>query len=294
MIKRITAVLVVAALAVLGLGSPALATSCGGTSVCYYYAGGAVTSATAHGGWTVGADVYKPVVAAADSGTGLPAHSLWEMIVKDPATGNTIEWGWSVSPGQWGDSNPHLFESLFINGTWQGYNSGLGTPAACGLPTPAVKPGDSIAQASYPVTKNFRILRSTTVWPNGAWYLGYDSGTATWSGCILDSWLTSHGVTTNFGSATRFESFGEVASVRSLAAGNAPCSPMGSGVKGSAQAGPPAAARYANSTYDDGTFPALVSFANASDGSNSSIYYNTGVLGSTGRSGYYGGDDTAC
>lgn len=271
--------------AALVAGAPAQASTCGGTVACFYYAGGSVTT-TAKTGFTVAADVEKPVVTTANG----DVHSLFEILVKNPSTGDTVEWGWTVDPGAYGNGDPHLFEGAWAGSTFLGYNTGLGSDAFCNL-TPTVRPGSSIAQASYPALKQFSIDRSATAWPYGSWYFNYGGS---YVGCLPDSFLAAHGVA-DLGSAKQFQSFGEVASYRSLAAGSAPCAQMGSGTKGSlTNTVSPAAARSANAVFADGTFPVMVQFTSASDGSNAGAYYNTGNLGVSGRSFYYGGDNTAC
>jgi hypothetical protein len=280
MMKRVLAVLVGAALAV-GVGaSPALA-----AAPYFYYAGGTITSATAQTGVYLAADVYKPTLNTAKG----DSHSLWEMLVKDPMTGTTIELGWTVDPALNGDANPHLFAGVWTNGTFQGYNTGITavntTGSPCNGTTGTYVPGATIP-GTYPNLLSFGIEHTGT-WPTGAWWL--KAGPTGWAGCVLDSYLSGKGVS-SFGTFTLTQAFGELASAsHSLAAGTAPCGQMGSGVKGSAAAGPPAAARVANVQWAGGVFPSWTQFTQASDGSASSTYYDTAALGTSGRSFYYGG-----
>lgn len=269
--RKILAVLAGIALAV-GMGAaPAFA-----AGPYYYYAGGNAT-AVAHTGIYNAMDIYSPTVNTAKG----DLHSVVEMLVKNPTTNDTIEFGWRVEPAT-GISTPQLFTFLWGGGTALGYNTGLGaTPAACGLTSFSGTIGAAIP-GTFPQLKKFGIAHSGT-WPSGWWYFAYDTG---WAGCVPDSYLSAYGFT-NFGSFTFTQTFGEFTSTHSLAAGTAPCGQMGSGVNPATTV--TGAQRAANAVYDDNTFPVYSLFTQTNDGSNASAYYNTAPLGTTGKSFYLGG-----
>lgn len=256
--------------------NPALATTC--APYCYYYSAGRSDPAVPHSGWYAAMDIYKPTMNTS-KGDG---HTLMELTVENPSVGNTMEIGWVVdSTG----GSPKLFTGTWVNHNFLGYNVGLGSVSTCGGVTPTLTPGSTVP-GTYPQLKKFGIQHNGT-WPTGAWWFAYDTG---WAACITDSWLSSQGAV-NFDSGTRFQGFGEVASTHDLSAGTAPCAQMGSGTKGSLTTTvSPTAARIANTQFaDDLSFPTLTLINQGPGGSNSSTYYNTAALGTSGRSFYLGG-----
>jgi hypothetical protein len=78
---------------------------------CYYYANAAETRSADGGGMTF--TIEAPVV---DNSGDDGGHSIGEIAVQGgPDNGDDVEMGWSSSPDQFGDTNPHLFVFHFIN-----------------------------------------------------------------------------------------------------------------------------------------------------------------------------------
>lgn len=219
MIKRISLLLTAALLAVLGVGSPALAT------VTYYHVQGAqgFTTGTipdyAKGNFTV----WNPSVNSGD-------HSLGELLVRDASTDNVVEVMWRKTSS---DSAPHLAIYWWKNGVGCGYNGVTG----CSVTTPWVDnaaatlhPGDTLNASTgttTPITIKFTIAYSTTdcgTAPNGWWIQAYYStGTAQYIGCYKDTnWS---GVSPTFNNIHNVAAYGEVALT-----GVTPTTQMGSGV----------------------------------------------------------------
>jgi hypothetical protein len=84
-----------------------------------YFYGEGYQRGEADGAWA-GFVIQKPVVASAD------AHSLGELAVSSADFNQAIEIGWTVSPSLNGNSNPHLFIYLTVDGVGTCYNYGCG------------------------------------------------------------------------------------------------------------------------------------------------------------------------
>ena len=161
----------------------------------YFYAD-SYESATATG--AVGTFLVEdPTVSVTDF------HSLAEMSVQSSDREQTVEVGWIVDPGQFGDTMPHLFVFHWVNGSPGCYDG-------CGfVPTSTTITAGMVLTAAE--TDVFEIAYANSNWniyDNGT-LVGYFPG-ALWSGTF-----TSFGLT---------QWFGEVAAGSSV-----PCSQMGRG-----------------------------------------------------------------
>ena len=161
-----------------------------------YFYGGADEYATATG--ALGTFLVEaPFVAAMDS------HSLAELAIESSDGQQIVEVGWTVDPGQFGDSRPHLFVYHWVNGLPSCYDG-------CGF-----VPTSATTTAGMPL-----IVGESDVfeinWGDSHWNL-YDNGVL--FGYFPDSiW---GGTFTSLGLA---QWFGEVA-----AGSTKPCSQMGDG-----------------------------------------------------------------
>jgi hypothetical protein len=89
---------------------------------CYYYAAAAEQRIVDGGGMTL--DIESPAV---DTGGAANGHSIGQIAVSTYGTGGVnlddVEMGFSVSSGQWGNNNPHLFVYHFIGAEESCYDS---------------------------------------------------------------------------------------------------------------------------------------------------------------------------
>jgi len=142
--------------------------------------------------------VADPTVAAGDY------HSLAETSVESSDQMQIIEEGWTVDPGQFGDTLPHLFIYHWINGVGTCYDAcGFVQVSSTILPGMALTPGQTLAAEINYADGNWNIYVGGTL-------VGYFPGSI-WSG--------------DFTSLELAQWFGEVA-----ASSTAPCTQMGDGL----------------------------------------------------------------
>jgi Neprosin len=172
--------------------------------------------------------VYSADVIAAP--TGVPndgSHSIAEISVESgTALRNIVEVGWSVSPSQFGDSNPHLFVFWWKNGIGQCYN-GCGFVSAAG--TYVV--GQSLASL-VGTSVTFGIEHIGT-----AWWVGFNG---VWVGNFPDSlWTNStpSGPSVTFNTVGYYQVFGEIARAGTPAPSTI-CTDMGNGILGTVTTSP--------------------------------------------------------
>ncbi len=141
--------------------------------------------------------VEDPAVSIVDG------HSLAEMSVESNDGSQVIEVGWTVDPGQFGDTLPHLFVFHWVNGVPACYDG-------CGFVqvSATVTPGKALSAGESDVFEIAYADSNWNVYYNGA-LVGYFPGSL-WSGSFTSLGLTQW--------------FGEVAAGSSV-----PCSQMGSG-----------------------------------------------------------------
>lgn len=177
------------------------------TCPCYDYAGNRQTVASDGFGISL-MSVESP--AGVSSGT---QHSLMELSVTDNL-GNTVEWGWIKDTIVCGlASSPCLFAGHWINGVFQGYNTGFTPAVGC---SPCA--GASISGA-IGTTKQFGIQYITNANPAlNAWWMSYN-------GAYVGAYLASRWTTPTFTRGAFNQAFGEV--VDSTASS---CIDMGNGV----------------------------------------------------------------
>jgi hypothetical protein len=193
-----------------GQGGMAARASC--SSPCLFYA--VATEAGIGGGsdYANGATATSTTYATYKRSTDY--HTLWEIAVRSPSNGDTVEVGYTVDVALNGDSNPHLFTYWWDAGTGQCYNG-------CGITDITTNPINAGAGLPKPVNKDFRIGSDATTW-----YFGYDGS---WTSFLLKSAFSS---STEFGNSAdkvaTAQYFWEVA-----AAVDVPCTDMGSGYPGS-------------------------------------------------------------
>lgn len=136
-------------------------------------------------------------------------HSLQELSLQSSggtATGNTVEIGWSVDPGSYGDYQPHLFVFHWVNGQPTCYNGcGFVQYSSTVRPGMAVTPGTSASFALRYYSGNWWAYYNNEPF-------GYFPGSL-WSGA--------------FSSAQIVSAFGEVAANSATS-----CTQMGDGVYG--------------------------------------------------------------
>lgn len=177
---------------------PNVLTPCG--TPCYRYASGKQTHAAADG-VSISSTVQKPVVLSTDY------HSLFELATVDTANDNTMELGWNVDPSVNGDSDPHLFTFLWVNGVPQCYNgcpSG-GTPGAQYLDAAGCSPwcaGDNLS-SFIGTAHTFQIRHYAT--GTAGWWMSVDG---TFRGVWPDTSFSTGTVSTT---STFTQAFGEVA-----------------------------------------------------------------------------------
>jgi Neprosin len=171
-----------------------------GVSYSYVPAYDAATATGAEGSYLVA----DPTVSATDY------HSLSELAVESSDGQQIVEVGWTVDPGQFGDTLPHLFVFHWVNGT-PGCYDGCGFVSS----STAVTAGMSLTPGD---THDFEIDYTDDNWNI------YDDGTLVgyFPGSLWSGSFTSLGLT---------QWFGEVA-----AGDPVPCTQMGNGMLGSAAA----------------------------------------------------------
>lgn len=198
-------------------------------------------------------------------------HSLGEIDV-EASTGPSgarqiVELGWTKDPVvNGGSTGVHLFAGCWINGVFQGYNTG------CGYIDEVTNPINLGANISAAVgsAKNFRIQ-----YASNAWWLYYDGA---WVGRFLaSSWTTP-----TFTQAAKFQAFGEVAAVTAT-----PCTDMFNGLQGSTYPGPPLPGYSASAYYLDAAGVAQSGLTNMTFGSTDATKWS--FLKASGRSGGLGG-----
>lgn len=146
-------------------------------------------------------------------------HSLSQLWVYGSNFGDYVEVGWEVDPNQFGDYNPHLFLSSWVNGVWQGNDGYNGHNYFVYANNPGqVKSFGTVqsgAAASYRLTSS-----------GGFWWVGYNG---VWLGHFPDLWGG------HFTQSARQQVGGEVAHldyVNGTALWGNDCTQMGSGMNG--------------------------------------------------------------
>lgn len=226
----------------------------------YHYA--YANQSVANTGMSANLRVENPYLNPADY------HSLGEVDVEaSTGTGGTrqiVELGWQK--GEAGCANVCLFAGCWINGVFQGYNTG------CGYIDEVTNPINLGASISSAVGsgKVFKIQYASS-----AWWLSYDGA---WVGRFLASSWTSP----TFTQAAKFQAFGEVAASTAT-----PCTDMFNGLQGSTYPGPPLPGYAASAYYFDTAGVAQSGLTNLSFGSTDATKWS--FLKVTGRSGGMGG-----
>jgi hypothetical protein len=248
-----------------GKGKPGAATSgMNRMALTYFYAQGtqgSFAAGTEPIGASINSRIATPVLAAGDF------HTLGEISAQSANQQQTVEVGWHINPAVTGHSDPALFAGHWINGVWQGYNTGC------------------VDNASNAV--NLGANLTTLGWNNTGKYLAIQYFGGNWWVGINNTWVC-HFPGTNWSSPTFtkiefFAAFGEVAANTST-----PSTEMGTGDCGNLGALP--AAYFASLSYQ-GTGAATPNLTLAQ---TDSTKYDTAPSGSTGRSFYYGGDGSSC
>lgn len=171
-------------------------------------------------------------------------HSLGQIAVREITSGtHYVELGWACNPGVFGDTNPHLFSSIWLNGAWCGSFTGSGT--CTGIPytdnaANATNLGASLAGA-IGTSKTFKVIHS-----GGYWWVYYDS-TSNWIGRFQTG--QPGGWPSTFNEIRLVQIYGEVATTQDPMTTD--CTDMGSGVLGDAS--PAAGAQFGSATYFDST-----------------------------------------
>ncbi len=171
---------------------------------CYYWVGGDQQGLSATGA-TVSFTQAKPVVGPADY------HSLTEMAVESSDGQQIVELGWIVADGLNHDTDPNLFVSYWVNGTFGCYNLGCGFVETKGA---KIHPGSKLKVGSI---GSFKIDFS-----DDRWNLYYNGASV---GYFPESLWT-----VTFKKANLIQVFGEVAASQTTP----PESQMGNGILGSA------------------------------------------------------------
>lgn len=185
----------------------------------YKYAGGSHRPGSTKDGAWANITVAKPYTASGD-------HSLVELSAQGGPTDREliVEVGWVVDPA-FGDSDPHLFASRWVNNVWAGcYFEGCGWVDA----TPSVTTDDlglnlaSVASAASPGN----IKKFAVQWFSGNWWVSYDN---VWIGYWSDDlWQFASPAVAQYNSASFFQAFGEVWSNTGTS-----CTDMGNGLMSS-------------------------------------------------------------
>lgn len=172
---------------------------------CYDYAGMKQTVASDGFGISL-MSVENP--ASVTSGE----HSLTELSVSNG--NNTVEWGWTRDPIVCGaGATPCLFASHWINGVWQGYNTGFTNAVGC---SPCA--GASISGA-IGTTKQFGIQYVVNANPAlNAWWMSYN-------GVFTGAYLANRWTSPTFIRGALNQAFSEVAANSATT-----CIDMGNGV----------------------------------------------------------------
>jgi hypothetical protein len=201
-------------------------------------------------------DIKKPLQVSAGE------HSLAEVAVADSTGSQVVEVGWTVDPTLNGDSNPHLFVYHWVNGATTCYNG-------CGWVDNSANPVDAGADLSADIgtAPTFYLLYDATggkIWIQyKSTYIGYFS---------LSIWATASPAFTTF---QKQQFFGEVYG------SSAPCDDMGAGVLPTGTS----PARIGSITYASGTGSVNVVRGIVTN----SAYYDSAMIGTSVRSGSYGG-----
>lgn len=203
---------------------------------CYFYGGGQQTVTT--DGASTQATVEKPTCTS----TQFCYHSLFELAVKSANEQQIVEWGWTVDPSLFGNSNPHLFAGSWTNGVFNGYGTGfvpaVGTTCPHGLD---INADVSVGSAT---TQLFGVQ-----YVSGAWWTSYKGN---YCGAFQNSLWTSPTYT----QGGKVQVFGEVAASDTAPTG----AKMGSGVLGSTTAGAKSYSFTLGNTVPAGVTPALTIF----------------------------------
>lgn len=208
--------------------SPALAAS------AYWYAGGYQTfTGTLPTGITANVNVYSPSL-----DTSKDAHTLTELAIrKNVVIGGTtytqdVEVGWTVDQGQFGNTSPHLFTTIWVNGVFQGYGGPgfvqCNTVAGvnnCGQTTDVWDLNDTLTAGT---TMKLGIQYVPTGSKIGWWIIAYlNTGTPEFIGYWPSTkWTTATPSITTFTDNDTMYAFGEVAT---NSGGILGCSDMGDG-----------------------------------------------------------------
>lgn len=206
---------------------------------CYFYGGGQQTVVT--DGASDQATVEKP------SCTGTYCyHSLFELALMTTNGQQIVEWGWTVDPSVFGNSNPHLFAASWTNGSFNGYGTGFVPAVGTTCPHGLDVNGDVTAGSA--TTRLFGVQ-----YVSGAWWTSYKGN---YCGAFQNSLWTSP----TFTQAGKVQLFGEVAANDTAPTGVG----MGSGVLGSTTAGAKSYSFGLGNTVPAGVTPSLGIFNNPS------------------------------
>jgi hypothetical protein len=238
-------------------------------------------------GTTAGGAAANVLVAEPWLDTTNDPHSLSEVAVRDTATGNTIEVGWTIDQSLNGDVQAHLFTGAWKLGVFLGYNA-----TATGYTdnsSNATNAGANLHAVATNATftsriKKFLIQYDNTVAcgsdPSGGWWVSYDN---VYVGCYQNS-IWGAGAFTHVDNALYF---GEVATNR---ASGKPCSDMGNGNPGNTAVLPLDATdpAFFSSTSWVNPNPAGTASSNTlynidSNSNNTAAAYDAFSLGSTGN-----------
>jgi hypothetical protein len=255
-----------------------------GGGVCYgYVVGAANTPPSGVTGAANAMDVEAPTL----SWTTGEFHTLQELSVQSTDQQQTVEIGWNIDHGLYGDTLPHLFVFHWVNGVPKGYNntSGSGftqcTTAVCGT---------GFYTAGQSINSDLGTLKQFTIqYTPGGWWTAYNGH---WVGFFADSEWSSASPPVTFTTPGFVEEFGELASNKTIGTS---CSSMGDGTKGSAGAtGSPVPARIASLTWAGSSTAPTVALSWTSGQSlyDGSMLTSGGVTST--RSFYEGGLQTAC
>jgi hypothetical protein len=261
---RIQAALVALVLATTGIvggfAAPANA------ALTYFYAGGRQT--------------YTTTGAGANFGIGIPAitsgdfHSLFEISVSTTDQNQAVEAGWTVDPGTYGDSHPHLLVSKWVNGAFGGYNDASWNDWAANDLDRGADLSAYVGGAEKSITIQYQGTGTT------GWWVFFDGSPVGWFSSGL--WTSP-----TFAQSGKVQLFGEVAA--NVAA---PCTNMGNSIYPNGLTYPAAGAplRISNTTYADGTTNVNLTLFRTN-----SAYYETAFQPSTSvRSMAIGGTGNAC
>lgn len=250
---------------------------------CYTYAGYRNTPVATETGVQQGFDIAAPT-------TDSDSHSLAEMSVQKtgPTTNQVVEFGWIMDTAVCGAATPPcLFVSSWVNGHFTGYNAAAGsdfvqcTTVTCGAGT-YYTAGQSI-NSDVGTLKGFVVQWDAT---SNAWWAAYNTK---WLGYIPESHWSS--APANLGGPVTFTSFGYYQAFGEIASSYTPgCAHMGNGTQGTNPTGTPVPTRLASVQFSGpSVLPTMTGF-DQSDPTR----YNHSFVGTSVRTMYYGGDNTAC